>query len=396
MDPGLLQSVLDSPDDDFPRLVLADWLEEQGDEERAEFIRTQVELTKVPKSVIDEASIFNSTSVPMLRAVRLRTPKFDEDVSSHIGLSMPPEFLCDVSDQELMMLEDYTSSGGRVGRLVRLPGRDVRILLNVGEEDRRFVLRVGRVLDAQERTEKSTRYCRIVPQAMLVGDRYVWWREYTLEAAKYDALRQRERGLLTPDNARAWTEGPWWSDKLVATFRNSDPVMSGRQQLEYWNNEVFKFRFHRGFVEEAWFREDVFYQHSQELRKSHPVKTVNRMPSRPEGIWTSAGGAMSGSPIGIFADVQRYYEASLAIPADVLRGELGMTTPSPVVDVSRELIRRQYSIVPHLGARTPISVTPEGFAQPARPGEFVVGYADIPPIPDTIPPAAEPEEDDDD
>jgi uncharacterized protein (TIGR02996 family) len=35
------------PDDDTPRLVFADWLQEHGDEPRAEFIRLQIELEKL-------------------------------------------------------------------------------------------------------------------------------------------------------------------------------------------------------------------------------------------------------------------------------------------------------------------------------------------------------------
>ncbi len=45
---ALLKSVLASPDDDLPRLVYADWLDEHGDSARAEFIRTQIELAKLP------------------------------------------------------------------------------------------------------------------------------------------------------------------------------------------------------------------------------------------------------------------------------------------------------------------------------------------------------------
>lgn len=41
---ALLKAVCDNPDDDTPRLVFADWLQENGEEERAEFIRAQVEL----------------------------------------------------------------------------------------------------------------------------------------------------------------------------------------------------------------------------------------------------------------------------------------------------------------------------------------------------------------
>ena len=41
---ALLRAVLATPDDDAPRLIFADWLDEHGDPARAEFIRVQVEL----------------------------------------------------------------------------------------------------------------------------------------------------------------------------------------------------------------------------------------------------------------------------------------------------------------------------------------------------------------
>lgn len=40
---GLLRGVCEDPADDLPRLVAADWLDENGDGDRAEFIRLQVE-----------------------------------------------------------------------------------------------------------------------------------------------------------------------------------------------------------------------------------------------------------------------------------------------------------------------------------------------------------------
>src|SRR4051794_26810457 len=40
-DDAFLQSIIESPEDDAPRLVYADWLEERGDAARAEFIRVQ-------------------------------------------------------------------------------------------------------------------------------------------------------------------------------------------------------------------------------------------------------------------------------------------------------------------------------------------------------------------
>ncbi|HYT91149.1 MAG TPA: TIGR02996 domain-containing protein [Gemmataceae bacterium] len=47
-DQALLRAVIDNPDDDGPRLVYADWLEEHGDAERAEFIRIQIAVAESP------------------------------------------------------------------------------------------------------------------------------------------------------------------------------------------------------------------------------------------------------------------------------------------------------------------------------------------------------------
>jgi uncharacterized protein (TIGR02996 family) len=41
---SLLQGILDAPEDDAPRLVFADWLDDEGEPDRAEFIRTQIRL----------------------------------------------------------------------------------------------------------------------------------------------------------------------------------------------------------------------------------------------------------------------------------------------------------------------------------------------------------------
>jgi uncharacterized protein (TIGR02996 family) len=48
-DEAFLQDVLARPGDDAPRLIFADWLEDHGQEARAEFIRVQCELTKLPR-----------------------------------------------------------------------------------------------------------------------------------------------------------------------------------------------------------------------------------------------------------------------------------------------------------------------------------------------------------
>ena len=43
----LLQAIIAQPDDDFPRLAYADWLEERGDP-LGEFLRNQCRLLKLP------------------------------------------------------------------------------------------------------------------------------------------------------------------------------------------------------------------------------------------------------------------------------------------------------------------------------------------------------------
>lgn len=44
---AFLRSICEHPDDDAPRLIFADWLEERGQRDRAEFIRIQCELAKM-------------------------------------------------------------------------------------------------------------------------------------------------------------------------------------------------------------------------------------------------------------------------------------------------------------------------------------------------------------
>jgi uncharacterized protein (TIGR02996 family) len=46
LDPALLRAVIESPDDDLPRLLAADYLEEHGEQECGEFIRIQIDLAK--------------------------------------------------------------------------------------------------------------------------------------------------------------------------------------------------------------------------------------------------------------------------------------------------------------------------------------------------------------
>ena len=46
---ALLRTIRDMPDEDTPRLVYADYLEEEGNAPRAEFIRVQCALARLPE-----------------------------------------------------------------------------------------------------------------------------------------------------------------------------------------------------------------------------------------------------------------------------------------------------------------------------------------------------------
>ncbi len=52
-----LAAIIDRPDDDLPRLVYADFLDERGDPERAEFIRVQCELARLPAADPDRGPL---------------------------------------------------------------------------------------------------------------------------------------------------------------------------------------------------------------------------------------------------------------------------------------------------------------------------------------------------
>lgn len=47
-DAPFIRAILEAPDDDGPRLIYADWLDEHGRHDRAEFIRLQVEAARLP------------------------------------------------------------------------------------------------------------------------------------------------------------------------------------------------------------------------------------------------------------------------------------------------------------------------------------------------------------
>ena len=56
-DDAFRQAISEKPDDDAPRLVYADWLEEHGDADRAEFIRVQCRLARLPPDAAERVEL---------------------------------------------------------------------------------------------------------------------------------------------------------------------------------------------------------------------------------------------------------------------------------------------------------------------------------------------------
>src|SRR5262249_44531588 len=64
---GFLAEILERPEDDAPRLVYADWLEDNGDPDRAEFIRAQCERARLPAGDQRHAALLRREEVLLRR-----------------------------------------------------------------------------------------------------------------------------------------------------------------------------------------------------------------------------------------------------------------------------------------------------------------------------------------
>src|SRR5262245_37010710 len=69
-DQAFLRTILDRPDDDNPRLVYADWLQENGDPDRAEFIRAQIGLDRAADDDPDRAELTGRAEALLARKGR--------------------------------------------------------------------------------------------------------------------------------------------------------------------------------------------------------------------------------------------------------------------------------------------------------------------------------------
>src|SRR5579872_1801348 len=120
---GFLKAICDNPEDDTPRLVYADWLDEHGDTARAEFIRVQCQLAR--------------SNVPTGKLHRLRRRERELLLEHEMawtaplhGLVQRARFVRGFPERITVMAEDFLGHGRKLFRLT--PVRHV-ILTEIGD-----------------------------------------------------------------------------------------------------------------------------------------------------------------------------------------------------------------------------------------------------------------------
>ena len=89
---AFISAILDNLADDTPRLVFADWLQEHGEEARAEFIRCQIEAAKLPKAKREKSKPAKRTAALLKKHEaewRKVVPEKQNDYFYQLGGSAP-------------------------------------------------------------------------------------------------------------------------------------------------------------------------------------------------------------------------------------------------------------------------------------------------------------------
>lgn len=121
-EPALLAAIAASPDDDLPRLVYADWLDENGRHLRAEFIRLQIEIAR--KETLPRAAV-NVFSHLWKRQQEILDDHRDELLGPLTGVVgwHEAEFRRGFLNDITLSAELFGTHGEAVARLVPLPER---------------------------------------------------------------------------------------------------------------------------------------------------------------------------------------------------------------------------------------------------------------------------------
>lgn len=187
MHPDLLAAVLAAPDDDGPRLVYADWLDEYGDPTRAEFIRIQIEIVR--RNVL--AAVQPSTSeIHLLSRERILLHQFGENWLAPLRAKGEP-------------LMNRRSHGQFVRGFVEIVWMTASTFLRRGEVlFQRVPVRELRVTQVQENEWSPLLRSRLLPRlttldlsGRLLGDRRVERLVEAINSTSVRRLRLRNCGI---------------------------------------------------------------------------------------------------------------------------------------------------------------------------------------------------------
>ena len=275
----LVQAIIANPADDVPRLVAADLFEDNGDSERAEFIRVQCELARLDATGVSSSYDQYRRTIVRMECSQYLSPKvvdadidwqYDTRVSADVYAKgsgvVPPVFVGDVPDHELMGIESALGLGVYSVALTMPDG--AVFLIDVAS--------VNTVRDYQNRRTRFTIIPRVIKDASNRTVRF--WDVVTEEVLRYDGLRNREQALWNKDNILKWCGGLWQElGDGNTTIRYLHPTAVG---IQISDTASFTFDFKRGFVH-TWTMEDGFGAHysdskrcteyNNDLLRRHPV-----------------------------------------------------------------------------------------------------------------------------
>ncbi len=133
---AILDDIIANPDDDTPRLVMADWLDENGDPERADFIRVQIALGRMPEDDERRWELEDREHILLARHRNAWARELPEGITLDLLRPAGP-FVRGLVDAVECTAETYI----RGGLGFRHPIRSARLMLTEGVGDPGYDLR---------------------------------------------------------------------------------------------------------------------------------------------------------------------------------------------------------------------------------------------------------------
>lgn len=230
---AFIATICDRPTEDGPRLVYADWLEEQGDADRAEFIRVQVKLATIPPLIIgSETTALGAVTAPTTATVRTH--------------SIEPDYRGRIVDVQ-------QDSGN--GRIVH----NTMFLRGIVENQRQEMRPSDRIT-----TELTIQVSEMRIDSMFE------------DQVKAVGLRERERALLE-------AHGRSWVTELVHACKDGDGqfMQWGYNHVKYHSTRTIEWTWCRGFIDSITLSWPDWLAHAAAIRAAQPVSAC-RLTTWPE------------------------------------------------------------------------------------------------------------------